>query len=195
MREGPSRLHGRLQEGLARPARWSRGRRSGPHLGTRSGRRLDFDPRGETARSAEHGERTANCKFGGPDGSTLFMTADMYICADQDLDQGGPVTAAFLTGSRGTLVGSAEGLCCSSPLPAGGRLVGTPSERSGVQTRTTCRHVPLTYPAGTATASSESSTPVPQRGHPLLTTVPHGSCLRRGEGCPLDPRLAVARWV
>ncbi|SFI00681.1 SMP-30/gluconolactonase/LRE family protein [Planctomicrobium piriforme] len=26
------------------------------------------------------GERTANCKFGGPDGTTLYMTADMYLC-------------------------------------------------------------------------------------------------------------------
>lgn len=26
------------------------------------------------------GERTANCTFGGPDGSTLFLTADMYLC-------------------------------------------------------------------------------------------------------------------
>ena len=26
------------------------------------------------------GERTANCTFGGPDGKTLYITADMYLC-------------------------------------------------------------------------------------------------------------------
>ncbi len=40
----------------------------------------------------------------------------------------------------------------------------------------------------------ESSTPVPQNGRPLLTTVPHGSCLRRQGVTPLAP-AAVARWV
>ncbi|AMV17047.1 Gluconolactonase precursor [Planctomyces sp. SH-PL14] len=37
-------------------------------------------PEGKLLGRLSTGERTANCKFGGPDGSTLFMTADMYIC-------------------------------------------------------------------------------------------------------------------
>ena len=37
-------------------------------------------PQGKLLGRLSTGERTANCKFGGPDGTTLFMTADMYIC-------------------------------------------------------------------------------------------------------------------
>ncbi len=53
-------------------------------------------------------------------------------------------------------------------------------------------HAPR-QPAGDCKASGECSTPVAQRGRPLLTTVPHGSA-SGGKGDPLTP-AAVARWV
>lgn len=37
-------------------------------------------PEGKLLGRIDTKERTANCCFGGPDGSTLFMTADMWIC-------------------------------------------------------------------------------------------------------------------
>ncbi len=39
-----------------------------------------FDPAGKLLGRISTGERTANCTFGGPDGSTLYLCADMYIC-------------------------------------------------------------------------------------------------------------------
>lgn len=38
-----------------------------------------FSPEGKTLGRIETGERTANCAWGG-DGSTLYITADMYLC-------------------------------------------------------------------------------------------------------------------
>lgn len=38
-----------------------------------------FSPGGKTLGRIETGERTANCAWGG-DGSTLYLTADMYLC-------------------------------------------------------------------------------------------------------------------
>lgn len=38
-----------------------------------------FSPAGEVLGRIETGEATANCTFGGDDGSTLFVTADMYL--------------------------------------------------------------------------------------------------------------------
>jgi len=41
---------------------------------------LVFTPDGDHLGTIETGEATANCVFGGEDGSTLFITADMYFC-------------------------------------------------------------------------------------------------------------------
>ncbi len=42
-----------------------------------------FDPSGKLLGRISTGERTSNCKFGGPDGKTLYITADMYVCRIQ----------------------------------------------------------------------------------------------------------------
>jgi len=39
-----------------------------------------FTPQGKLLGRISTGEKTANCTFGGPDGGTLFLTADMYLC-------------------------------------------------------------------------------------------------------------------
>ncbi|WP_339749580.1 SMP-30/gluconolactonase/LRE family protein [uncultured Rubinisphaera sp.] len=39
-----------------------------------------FTPDGKLLGRISTGERTSNCTFGGADGKTLYMTADMYIC-------------------------------------------------------------------------------------------------------------------
>jgi gluconolactonase len=39
-----------------------------------------FKPDGTLLGRISTGEKTANCTFGGPDGSTLYLTADTYIC-------------------------------------------------------------------------------------------------------------------
>ncbi|WP_238757320.1 SMP-30/gluconolactonase/LRE family protein [Rubinisphaera margarita] len=39
-----------------------------------------FTPEGKLLGRISTGERTSNCTFGGPDGKTLYMTADTYIC-------------------------------------------------------------------------------------------------------------------
>ena len=39
-----------------------------------------FQPDGTLLGRLSTGERTANCTFGGEDGSTLYITADMYLC-------------------------------------------------------------------------------------------------------------------
>ncbi|MEO0529683.1 MAG: SMP-30/gluconolactonase/LRE family protein, partial [Planctomycetota bacterium] len=41
---------------------------------------LVFTPEGKLLGCIDTGEATANCCFGGPDGSTLYMTADMWLC-------------------------------------------------------------------------------------------------------------------
>lgn len=45
-------------------------------------------PEGKLLGRISTGERTANCTFGGKDGSILFMTADMYLCQIQTKTQG-----------------------------------------------------------------------------------------------------------
>ena len=47
-------------------------------MGYGSGRSVDFDPKGKHLGTILTGQRTANCAFG-EDGSTLFITADMYL--------------------------------------------------------------------------------------------------------------------
>lgn len=44
-----------------------------------------FNPSGKLLGRISTGEKTANCKFGGPNGDQLYMTADMYICRIQTL--------------------------------------------------------------------------------------------------------------
>ncbi|RLS35317.1 MAG: SMP-30/gluconolactonase/LRE family protein [Planctomycetota bacterium] len=44
-----------------------------------------FNPGGKLLGRISTGEKTANCKFGGPNGDQLYMTADMYICRIQTL--------------------------------------------------------------------------------------------------------------
>jgi gluconolactonase len=39
-----------------------------------------FAPSGKLLGRISTGERTSNCKFGGPDGTTLYITADMWLC-------------------------------------------------------------------------------------------------------------------
>lgn len=41
---------------------------------------LIFSPDAKLLGRLATGQRTANCTFGGPDGKTLFITADMYLC-------------------------------------------------------------------------------------------------------------------
>ncbi len=73
------------------------------------------------------------------------------------------------------------------PLPAGGLAVENCLKEIVSKPRTTCR-MPPHQPAGIAKQAlsdvRESSTLVPQRGHPLCTTVPHRSGLRRQGGLP-----------
>ncbi len=47
-----------------------------------------FTPDGELLGRLDTKEATANCAFGGPDGSTLFITADTYLCRVQTKTQG-----------------------------------------------------------------------------------------------------------
>jgi gluconolactonase len=47
-----------------------------------------FTPDGEHLGTIETGQATANCTFGGPDGSILFITADMYFCKIQTTTSG-----------------------------------------------------------------------------------------------------------
>ena len=47
-----------------------------------------FTPEGKPLGRIETGEATANCTFGGDDGSTLFVTADMYLCRIQTRTKG-----------------------------------------------------------------------------------------------------------
>lgn len=49
---------------------------------------LVISPQGKLLGRIETGEATANCSFGGDDGSTLFLTADMYLCRIQTSTKG-----------------------------------------------------------------------------------------------------------
>lgn len=49
---------------------------------------LVLTPEGRLLGRISTGERTANCVFGGEDGSTLYMTADMYLCRIQTKTRG-----------------------------------------------------------------------------------------------------------
>ncbi len=88
---------------------------------------------------------------------------------------GGRTMCRGLTGVQGVpLVGSAEG---QRPLARRRPSRREISEGVRVQARTPCR-MPLTNPRGLQSERfdvRESSTPVPQNGRPLFTTVPHGS--------------------
>lgn len=53
---------------------------SGNVWATGPGGVLVLSPEGKLLGRIATGERTANCCFGGPDGSTLYMTADMWLC-------------------------------------------------------------------------------------------------------------------
>jgi len=48
--------------------------------GTAAGGIMVVSPQGKLLGRIVTGEKTANCTFGGPDGKTLFITADMYLC-------------------------------------------------------------------------------------------------------------------
>jgi len=47
-----------------------------------------FHPDGRLLGRISTGERTANCTFGGADGSVLYVTADMYLCRIQTKTRG-----------------------------------------------------------------------------------------------------------
>ncbi len=90
------------------------------------------------------------------------------------------------TGSRGYPGGGCKGatpLCPPEAWPVGHRRKEYVSKRGR---RVAC---PLTNPQELQSQRCglrESSSLVPQSGHPLLTTVPHGSA-SGGKGSPLDP--------
>jgi len=54
---------------------------------------LVFNPQGEHLGTLMTGEATSNCTFGGPDGATLFITADSYILRIQTSTTGAVVGA------------------------------------------------------------------------------------------------------
>jgi gluconolactonase len=47
-----------------------------------------FNPQGKLLGRISTGERTANCTFGGDDGSMLYLTADTYLCRIQTKTKG-----------------------------------------------------------------------------------------------------------
>jgi gluconolactonase len=49
---------------------------------------LIITPEGKHIGTLNTGEPTANCAFGGPNGSTLYVTANMYLCRVQTLTKG-----------------------------------------------------------------------------------------------------------
>jgi gluconolactonase len=49
---------------------------------------LILTPEGKHIGTLNTGEATGNCAFGGPNGSTLYITADMYLCRVQTLTRG-----------------------------------------------------------------------------------------------------------
>jgi gluconolactonase len=54
--------------------------KNGNLFATGPGGVLVFDPDGTHLGTINTGEATANCAFGGKDGSVLYMTADNYLC-------------------------------------------------------------------------------------------------------------------
>jgi gluconolactonase len=52
---------------------------------------LIIAPDGKLLGRIETGEATANCTFGGPDGSELYITADMYLCRVRTTTRGADV--------------------------------------------------------------------------------------------------------
>jgi gluconolactonase len=74
-RELAERLPG-LPDGLAVAA-------TGHVFATGPGGVYVFAPTGKLLGRISTGERTSNCEFGGPDGATLYITADMYLCRIQ----------------------------------------------------------------------------------------------------------------
>jgi gluconolactonase len=65
-----------LPDGLAVSA-------SGHLFATGPGGVFIFNPAGKLIGRISTGERTSNCKLGGANGSTLFVTVDMYLCKIQ----------------------------------------------------------------------------------------------------------------
>ena len=49
---------------------------------------LVITPEGKHIGTLNTGEPTANCAFGGPKGTTLYITANMYLCRAQTLVKG-----------------------------------------------------------------------------------------------------------
>jgi gluconolactonase len=62
--------------------------KSGNLWATGPGGVLIITPEGKHIGTLNTGEATANCAFGGPKGSTLYITADMYLCRVQTLTRG-----------------------------------------------------------------------------------------------------------
>jgi gluconolactonase len=62
--------------------------KSGHIFATGPGGVYVFHPDGRLLGRISTGERTANCTFGGPDRSLLYVTADMYLCRIQTRTQG-----------------------------------------------------------------------------------------------------------
>ncbi|MCA9054812.1 MAG: SMP-30/gluconolactonase/LRE family protein [Planctomycetaceae bacterium] len=56
---------------------------SGHVFATGPGGVFIFSPEGKLVGRISTGERTSNCTLGGADGSTLYITADMYLCRIQ----------------------------------------------------------------------------------------------------------------
>ena len=61
---------------------------SGHIFATGPGGVFVFSPEGNLLGRISTGERTSNCTFGGADGSTLYITVDMYLCRIQTKAQG-----------------------------------------------------------------------------------------------------------
>lgn len=62
--------------------------KSGNLWATGPGGVLIITPQGKHIGTLNTGEATANCAFGGPNGSTLYITADMFLCRVQTLTRG-----------------------------------------------------------------------------------------------------------
>ncbi len=94
------------------------------------------------------------------------------------------------TGSRGTLVGDARGHTPCPPEAVSSDTI----ENLVYPSADSVRDAPSPT-RGDYGPSVDSSTPVPQRGHPSPTTVPQKSASGgRGRETPLTP-AAVAHWV
>jgi gluconolactonase len=62
--------------------------RQGNIFTTGPGGVLVLSPLGKLLGIINTGEATANCAWGGPDGTTLYITADRYLCRVKTLTQG-----------------------------------------------------------------------------------------------------------